>query len=137
MDYITLRRVNNFSKGLKNVKDASKKGLCDLETSTGALVSNGLNVNMLPRYSDEYGDIEHSAIWGDVFAAISEISRRLDKIEDDVKKISSNTHEINHASSHITVLENNLRSLRETLVFGEYTEDTVPKLKGGCNMEDG
>lgn len=122
-------QVTDFSTGLQNICRATSTGIYDVVDDYNELVPNTLCIDMFPRYvlpTDEDDDeefpsrINSSTVLGDIFSAITHLEaevRSIKKMVPDMTKITQDYDKVEHMIEHIRVLENNLRSLHETLTY--------------------
>ena len=135
---IPTKQVTDFSVGYKNVESSAKNAIYRFEDGKD-VIENVLRTDLVPRYTYPNGAINLCTSLGDILCAITHLSSRIDKLETDMKNVKDSINKINkHVKEeseevedvvyHVVALENNLRSLRDTLTYGELEEEDLPIL---------
>jgi hypothetical protein len=140
--------VTDHTVGIKNIRDIASKGIITVyDNTSGEKTGNVLCLDMYPKYtlSDKGAEtstkVNPTTLIGDLCSSVYYIDQRLNVIEKQVQDNRKsfvdyqNMEEmLKHMRDHITVLEHNLRSLRETLT---YDGEDVPDLETpGCVLEN-
>ena len=135
------QKVTDYSIGMENITKASQEQLFDLIEHGDLLYQNLLLYENIPRYisGDKNEIIDHQNVFGDIFSSnvylnqqIKNLEKRIlicenknreltDKIlqmRGDIDDLAKNLNFIREKNDkHLEALENNLRTLKETLTY--------------------